>query len=282
MAQSLTSSEVQPGDWYLGFGISGEVVQRGDLAIKRPMRYDVSNLSPSRRNELEYFMESAASTIRDEKKIYHHLGRHNRIITAWYDLESEDPIITMPCMTNGSLQDYLLRNKPAEDLQTAWARAFAEAVAYCHKKNVLIADIGSRNCLLDADFSLKLCDFGISVIIDPDINIAEANYNGVTVRTDIAQFGVVLYEICTGEVLNHGGRRGPHFEEIISEDGCDSNSENGGDANLQSGWPEINNLPSTEGIRFGEIIRKCWTKTYWCIEQVVTDLAQLPSVHLEP
>ena len=61
----------------------------------------------------------------------------------------------------------------------------------------MVADIGTRNCLLADDSSLKLCDFGESTIIPPHLKMNEANDNGVSVRTDIAQFGSVVYKLST-------------------------------------------------------------------------------------
>ncbi|KAJ8130469.1 hypothetical protein O1611_g3159 [Lasiodiplodia mahajangana] len=279
MAQPTSGNEFAPGEGCIGAGITSIIVKRGNKAIKRLMRYSIaSDESPRRRGELEHLMEISAIQIRHEKTVYEHLGKHDDIITAWYDLQSEEPEITMPCMDHGSVQDYLLRQKPAEYLQMAWAKTLANAVAYCHKKNVLIADIGSRNCLLDTDFSLKLCDFGHSFIVDADIDITQANDYGVTVKTDIAQFGLVLYELCTGKVLNWGGQYAPHFAEKTVGDGT------GSDPGVEEEWPELDSLPSTEGILFGEIIRKCWTKAYCRMEQIANDLAQLSSAstYVEP
>jgi len=152
----------------------------------------------------------------------------------------------------------------------------------CHRKHVLVADIGTRNCLLADDLSLKLCDFGESTIIEPHLNMARVNDNRTSVQTDIAQFGSVVYEISTR--TNLSDPRGPrlHFVEDDEDDDIHKDSEDskdtGGGGNVEynaKGWPQAKDLPSTENIRFGAIIHKCWTRGYNSMDEVSRDLAKL-------
>ena len=40
-----------------------------------------------------------------------------------------------------------------------------------------------------------------------------------------------------------------------------------------SGWPQIEDLPRTETVRFGDIIHRCWVRSYSSMDQVSSDLA---------
>lgn len=124
-------------------------------------------------------------------QVYKHLGDHEDIIEASFNdgVDATTPVIVMPFMKNSDLQQYISRNEPEEHLQIRWMQGLATTLAFCHRKHILAADIGSRNCLLADDLSLKLCDFGESTIIEPHLNMAEVNDNGASVRTNIAQFG---------------------------------------------------------------------------------------------
>ncbi|PGH14727.1 hypothetical protein AJ79_02893 [Helicocarpus griseus UAMH5409] len=62
-------------------------------------------------------------------------------------------------MKNGDLRAYLEKNKPSRELQLSWFRQMAQILQKVHDKRVLVADIASRNFLLDSKLSIKLCDF---------------------------------------------------------------------------------------------------------------------------
>jgi serine/threonine protein kinase len=303
MSRSLISNGADHQERFLGFGVTGEVVQRGERALKMPRRYDTTNMTQARRHELEWLMEVSCEKIITEMQVYQHLGSYEGIITASYKLpvgtdndapiiEKFEPVISMPYMKNGTLQEYISKKEPNENLQIMWTRSLAATVAYCHSKNVILADIGSRNCLLADDLSLKLCDFGDSTIIPPDLKMAEVNDNGVSVRTDIAQFGSVVFEIFTRINLSDPRRPRLHFvedqiQDINHSDESEDDEGNAGDGNgrgnaradntecddyQKSKWPRIEDLPRTEGIRFGAIIYKCWTRAYQDMNQVLRDL----------
>ncbi|KAK0111517.1 hypothetical protein ONS95_001871 [Cadophora gregata] len=299
MSQDLTApNDANPQRRFLGVGITGEVVQSGERALKMPRQYDTKNVTQARRRELEWLMEVSCRKIKTEMQVYEHLGHHEGIIAASYQLPMHDdeehynPVISMPYMKNGTLQEYLSKKEPDEKLQITWIRSLAAAVAFCHDRNVILADIGSRNCLLADDFSLRLCDFGESTIIPPHLDVAAVNDNGASVKTDIAQFGSVVYEISTR--INLCDPKQPRIDFVedeikITNDDDESGSDGGdeGPDGYSEGdviadqtecggkspkWPRTEDLPRTEGIRFGSIIFKCWTRAYQHMNQVLRDL----------
>ena len=75
-----------------------------------------------------------------------------------------------------------------------------------------------------------------------DVNMDEAEDSGYSVQTDIGQFGAVMYEVVTGKSYD--------FDLFKGQD----------DGALFPRFPLEDELPSTEDIWLGSVIRKCWRK----------------------
>ena len=116
-------------------------------------------------------------------------------------------------------------------------------------------------------------------------------------KTDIAQFGSFIYELFTR--INLSDPRHFHLEfikdelkdtsgyfedsdesseedidEDSGEESCDE-AENCG-RRIEQGpkWPRAQDLPSTDHIPFGAIIRQCWFKGYQNMHEVCDALSQ--------
>ena len=118
----------------------------------------------------------------------------------------------------------------------------AETLASIHDRRVIVADIRARNFLLAKDMSVKFSDFTESSLLELDCDMQEADGNGYSIYTDIGQLGAVMYEVTTGEKCVFDLFKGQPL----------------GPAN--AAWPRREHLPSTQEIRLGSIIEKCWTK----------------------
>lgn len=222
-----------PQDQILGCGSSAVVLLQNGLAVKTPLRYLWSSDS-----DVEVNIES----VRREQNIYRRLqnpedDRSDGIVRC---IGFSTEATQLAYMANGELRTYLATNRPSYQLQLTWFRGMARTLGYIHDRRVLVADIASRNFLLDFDLSLKICDFSEASLLPLDTNMEAADENGFTTRIDIGLLGTVIYEVVTGNKCEVD-----LFKDNAPTDG-------------RAYWPEREALPNTKGIWLGRIIDGCW------------------------
>jgi serine/threonine protein kinase len=217
-------------DQILGIGRTGLVIRQGQSAVKLPLRWSTSS-----DEEVEANIES----IHHEQAIYHRLESCDGVVTF---LGCSETATKLRLMENGDLRSYLSQNKPSKSLQLSWFRSMAHSLSQIHDRRIIVADIATRNFLLDADFNVKICDFTESVQLPLDTCMETADWAGYSIHTDIGQLGAVMYEVVVGEKCEFDIFRDPSLE-----------TTNGT-------WPRREDLPSTEGLWLGPIIERCWTK----------------------
>ncbi|KAM5477010.1 hypothetical protein MauCBS54593_000281 [Microsporum audouinii] len=144
-------------------------------------------------------------------------------------------------MENGDLRSYIAKNRPSSLLQLSWFREAARTLSRIHDRRVIVADISSRNFLLDSDLSVKICGFTESSILPLSANMETVDDNGYSIQTDIGQLGAVMYEVITGER-------------------CEFDFFGGEALDGRATWPRRETLPSTQNVWLGSIIMRCWTE----------------------
>lgn len=130
----------------------------------------------------------------------------------------------------------------------------ARTLAYIHDKRVLIADIASRNFLVDSDLSLKICDFSEASLLPLDTDMETADDNGFTTRIDIGLLGAVIYEVVTGNKCDVD-----LFKENAPSDG-------------RAYWPKREFLPCTRDIWLGWIVEGCWNGEFCDARSLLREL----------
>ncbi len=139
-------------------------------------------------------------------------------ITRFYELGEDTgrPFLVMEFLEGVNLGDLLTRHgKLASDAATAIAKAAADILRYVHDQGIVRNDVKPGNILLSNAGRIYLMDFGIArealrneqsitstgVIVGTPYYMSPEQAAGkpLDARSDIYSFGVVLYEMVTGQ-----------------------------------------------------------------------------------
>ena len=145
------------------------------------------------------------------------IGRlsHPNIVTV-YDIGSDNGTvyIAMEFLEGSPLNEAIRERKPDAQWIAGIAIQLAESLAYAHSKGIVHRDIKPSNIILTPSGQVKITDFGIAHIEDPDMTqqthagqilgtpvymspeqVAGQRLDG---RSDLYSLGVILYEITVG------------------------------------------------------------------------------------
>jgi serine/threonine protein kinase len=141
--------------------------------------------------------------------------RHASIIRLYETFESNKHILfVIELCGGGDLLTYVRkRRKLTEDVAKSVFLRLVDGLNYCHAKSILHRDIKLDNILLNAVGHMKICDFGVSKIVQkgermteqcgtpayiaPEI-IRDRGYEGFA--ADVWSAGVVLFAMLYGTV----------------------------------------------------------------------------------
>lgn len=182
-----------------------------------------------RNDKTEYAVKIGEGSLQEEARLCrsfktNHIVRFIEIFTIY-----KKDWLVMELMRNGDLKTFLIDNKPVSaplcSSYTAYktpktvksvaemAIEIADGMAYLHDNDFIHNDLAARNCLVHADSTVKVGDFGMTRSLD------DKNYyrivNGkllplrwlapealseppvLTKASDVYSFGVVLFELVT-------------------------------------------------------------------------------------
>jgi serine/threonine protein kinase len=172
----------------------------------------------------------------------------------------------MKYMAAGSLDNYLRSTVLPAPIAQEWILDIANAICYAHWQHIIVGNVTLRNVLLDERLKAKLCDFECSGLVPLSTSMAFAEDDGAPIQTDIFQFGVLVYEMVSRERYQYDlfdnekvDRQMPSYEGLYEP---------------RPERPSADMLPATEHLRFGSVVRTCWTKVYAEMAEVCEDLGR--------
>eukprot|EP00127_Corallochytrium_limacisporum_P003592 Clim_evm75s150 gene=Clim_evmTU75s150 len=187
----------------LGKGKFGKVYLAREKTSKYIVALKVLYKSQLCKNKMEHQLQR-------EIEIQTHL-RHPNVLRLFAYFHDEKRIfLVLEYAAGGELYEELQKWTCFTPSRTAWyIYQLADALQYCHRKNVIHRDIKPENLLLSDDGTIKIADFGWSVhspnqrrntmcgtldYLAPEMVMGEGHDEGV----DVWGLGVLCYEFLTG------------------------------------------------------------------------------------
>ncbi|MCK5453243.1 MAG: serine/threonine protein kinase, partial [Calditrichia bacterium] len=218
----------------LGRGGMGIVYLAEDTKLKRQVaiKFLPRHVSANKDDRQRFQIEAQAAAA---------LNHPN--ITQIYAIEEVDDelFIVMEYIQGKELKDLVGAHHDAPisiDKFASIATQIAEGLQAAHEKNVIHRDIKSANIMVTDDDKIKIMDFGLAKVgkgmqltkeqstlgTAPYMSPEQARGEEVDRSTDIWSFGIVLYEILTGELPFKGEYEAVTIYKILNEEPQDIQS----------------------------------------------------------
>lgn len=240
--------EIEPGEVtltkVLGEGGSG-VVHKGqwrgiDVAVKKLKAQRL------RSSEIENFIA--------EIDMMRELRHPNIIQFLGASLKDGQMFFIIEFADRGNLHDCITRENPPWRRRVQFARDIARGMNYLHQNSpqILHRDLKSMNILIDEGYRAKVCDFGISIPVSGTKikHGAGADVAGTvtwmapddvqTAKSDVYSYGLVLWEIVTGEIPFKNYKMGQILVNVHAKG-------------------ERPHIPSDLDPAYSALMQECWT-----------------------
>ena len=127
----------------------------------------------------------------------------------------EHEYIVMELIDGITLKQYMTKkHEPLSPREaTHFAIQIAKALSHAHSRGIIHRDIKPHNIMLLRDGTIKVADFGIARLVDTQNTMSQGTFGtvhyispeqakgeDVDERSDIYSFGIVLYEMITGQL----------------------------------------------------------------------------------
>ncbi len=258
----------------LGRGGMGIVYLAEDTKLKRQVaiKFLPRHVSANKDDRQRFQIEAQAAAA---------LNHPN--ITQIYAIEEVDDelFIVMEYIQGKELKDLVGAHHDAPisiDKFASIATQIAEGLQAAHEKNVIHRDIKSANIMVTDDDKIKIMDFGLAKVgkgmqltkeqstlgTAPYMSPEQARGEEVDRSTDIWSFGIVLYEILTGELPFKGEYEAVTIYKILNEEPQD----------IQSFRQDV---PETILTLVAEFLQKDKNKRFKSTQEILERLKAKPS-----
>ncbi len=190
----------------LGQGSMGIVYKAQDLKLKRTvaLKFLPIYLADDKQARLRFIREAQVTAS---------LQHPNIAITYDFIEFENEKIIVMEYLEGKTLAEKIRRRQSNLKQILEWSINIAEGLAAAHTKGIIHRDIKPANIMITKDGGTKITDFGIAKLrgtpslTPPGERIGTLDYAAPELvmgdkgdyRSDIFSFGVVLYELLTGQ-----------------------------------------------------------------------------------
>ena len=154
-----------------------------------------------------------------EKQVGKLLQLHHPYILPMLDFGAAPKIryVVSQFIPGGSLQDIILRGPLPPENALQFAAKIAAALDHLHQQEIIHRDLKPGNILLDLRHNIYLSDFGLARVISSKTQVMHTGrgtpfyappeqhtLSEATPQSDVYSFGILLYELFTGQLPWNG------------------------------------------------------------------------------
>ncbi len=208
----------------IGEGGMGVVYKAEDLKLNRAvaLKFLPVHLVEDVNTKARFIHEAKATAVL----------QHPNIAVIYDLIESKDKtVIVMEYLEGETLAQKIKLQKANLKLILDWAIGIADGLAAAHEKDITHRDIKPENIMITATGVTKIMDFGVAklrgtpTLTEPGTRIGTVDYAAPELvmrdksdhRSDIFSFGVVLYELLTGQRPFQGDHDAAVVYAIVNE-----------------------------------------------------------------
>jgi len=221
----------------LGAGGMGEVYRARDMQLGREVAIKViASAFAIDKDRLRRFEQEACAA---------GALNHPNVLTV-HDISTHDgsPYVVSELLEGETLRQRISGTPLAQRRVIEYALQIANGLAAAHEKGIIHRDLKPDNIFITNDGRVKILDFGLAKLIEPDGNQIQTDVPtrridtnpGVVVgtmgymspeqlkgrpvdhRSDIFSFGAILYEMLSGRRAFHGDSPAETMSAILRED----------------------------------------------------------------
>ena len=209
----------------LGEGGMGVVYKAKDTKLKRyvAIKFLPHHITASEEERERFKIEAQAAAALN----------HPNISTIHAIEEFEDEVFLVMEFIDGlELKEKIKKDEISLEEGLNIAFQIAEGLKAAHEKNIVHRDIKSANIMINKNCQVKIMDFGLAKI-EENVQVTkmgmtvgtaafmspeQARGEEVDARTDIWSFGIVLYELLTGQLPFQGSYEQAVMYSILNEE----------------------------------------------------------------
>ncbi len=217
----------------LGEGGMGVVYKARDTKLDRTvaLKFLPPHLTQSEEDKQRFTREAKAAAALNHPHIctIHNVDEHDS--NQFIVMEYVDGVTLRDNITSSPLDKWGLQGGLSIDTAISYAIQIAEALSVAHDKGIVHRDIKPENIMIDSKDRIKVMDFGLAKIkgsmnlTRSGSTVGTARYMSpeqiqggeLDARSDIWSFGVVLYEMLTGQAPFQGDYEPALLYQILNE-----------------------------------------------------------------